>query len=639
MRSLLVPGLLALFLAVAPRAQVPELPGVRAVADEVGKRLDVPSGLAVVRVGELLHRSDHGDFQGSTELPIASASKWLAVATVLTLVDEGKLDLDVPVGRYVAEFDRADKKALTLRMCLACTGGVAPRLAGGMRGMDMAKFAAAAADSALRGQPGATFQYGGVGFQIAAVAAERVTGQRWHDLFAERIAAKLRMPATKFGTLVPVGGEAGTTALPWVAGGAVSTLDDYTRFLRMLLGKGELDGVRVLSEASVAAMFRDQVSAHVEVHAVGFDAEQVRYGLGTWITTLADGVLRVSDPGAFGFTPWLDADLGIGGVYAVRDRVARVLPQVERIQEAVRAAMRSPLVAGESSTVELEHDGRDRRYHLHVPPHAQNIVGLPLLLVLHGGGGSGEQARTATGLAEAGVRAGFVVVFPDGTGALRQKLLTWNSGGIAVYASEHDIDDVGFLRAVVKDVQRRVPIDGQKVFAAGHSNGGMMCHRLAREAADVFAGIAVVAGAMNFTAVEAKSPIAVLLIHGSADQHVLYDGGTPRAAIGRAGERKDASVRMAIDYYLARNGLNGYPDKKLDGKVCTEAWVIGKGGTTTLPVKVVTLDGGGHAWPGSTEKPSRLSDTPFPFDASASILQFFTEVAASRPPAAVPAGR
>jgi polyhydroxybutyrate depolymerase len=357
------------------------------------------------------------------------------------------------------------------------------------------------------------------------------------------------------------------------------------------------------------------------------------------LTTLADGVVRGSDPGAFGFTPWIDPDLGIGGVFAVRDRVGRVLPQLERIQVAVRAAMRSPQVAGEASTVALEHGGRERRYHLHVPPHAQNIAGMPLLLVLHGGGGNGEQVRATTGLAEAGVRAGFVVVFPDGTGPLRQKLLTWNSGGIAVYAAEHDIDDVAFLRAVVKDVQRRVPIDAERVFAAGHSNGGMMCHRLAREAADVFSGIAVVAGAMNFTAVDAKSPIAMLLIHGTADQHVLYDGGTPRAAIGRAGERKDASVRTAIDYYLERNGLNGYPDKRIDGKVGTETWATGKNGTTTLPVRVVTLDGGGHAWPGSAEKTSRLADTPFPFEASAAILQFFGEVSATRQTTAVPVGR
>lgn len=617
-----------------------ELPAVRAVADAVVGQLAVEgAGLVVLLDGAPMHRSHHGSFTGDTVLPIASASKWLAVATVLTLVDEGKLDLDVPVARYVTEFDRADKRTLTLRQCLACTGGVAARLGGAMRGWDSAKFAAAAADAPLREQPGSAFRYGGVGFQIAAVAAERVTGKRWHDLFAERIAAPCGMRDTKCGTLLPPGGEAGTAKLPWVAGGFVSSLDDYTRFLQMLVRKGEVDGLRVLSEASIAAMWRDQVADFVEVQPVGFAAEWVRYGLGTWITRAAPGALRVSDPGAFGFTPWIDLDLGVAGVFAVKDRVQRVLPQLARLQTIVREAVQSPAVAGAATTVALEHDGRERRYHLHVPPHAANIVGMPLLVVLHGGGGSGEQVRAATGLAEAGVRAGFVVAFPDGTGPLRGRLLTWNSGGIEVYASQHDVDDVGFVRAVVHDVMRRVPIDDTRVFAAGHSNGGMMCHRLAREAADVFAGIAVVAGAMNFTAVDATSPIAVLIVHGSEDQHVRYDGGAPRAALGRSGERSDASVQAAVDYYLARNGLVGYPEAEQDGKVRRETWARGKGGKPTLPVRRITLDGGGHAWPGSSETPRLLADTPFPFDASAEILSFFATLSAVPPPAAVPVGR
>ncbi len=618
-----------LFVLANAAAQTPQLPGVQAAADEIARRLGGGGvGLTVVRGDELLHHGVHGGFDAGAPLPIASASKWLAVATVLTLVDEGKLDLDVPVARYVAEFDRADKRDLTLRQCLACTGGVAARLPGRMRGWDMGRFAAAAADAALRDQPGSAFRYGGVGFQIAAVAAERAGGKRWHDLFAERVAAPLGMVHTRFGTLAPPGGDAGTTELPWVAGGAVSTLDDYTRFVRMLAGGGELDGVRVLQPKSVGAMWRDQVPAHVDVQPVGFAAEHVRYGLGTWLEQLAGGGSRASDPGAFGFTPWLDLDLGVGGVFAVHDRVQRVLPQLRRVQDDVRAAIRSPEIAGTAATVALDHGGRDRRYHLHVPPAATAgaRTGLPLLVVLHGGGGSGEQARDATRLGELGVRAGFAVAFPDGTGPLRSRLLTWNSGDLPVYAAEHGVDDVDFLRAVVGDVQRRVAIDPQRVFAAGHSNGGMMCHRLAREAADVFAGIAVVAGAMNFTAADAAQPLAVLLVHGTADEHVRVDGGRPRAATGRAGDRVDASLEQAIDYYVARNGLSGYPHERVDGKVTVRTWADGRHGAAAPPVRAILLDGGGHSWPGA-EAPQRAgADQPFPFAASAAVVEFFASL-------------
>ena len=316
--------------------------------------------------------------------------------------------------------------------------------------------------------------------------------------------------------------------------------------------------------------------------------------------------------------------------------MARILPQLRRVQDAVRAAARSPAVAGTEERVRIDHGGRERHYLLHVPPHEQRTHGLPLLVVLHGGGGNGEQARAATGLAETGTRAGFVVAFPDGTGPLRGKLLTWNSGGIAVYAAEHDVDDTGFLRAVVADIQRRVPIDSTRVFASGHSNGGMMCHRLARQAADLFRGIAVVAGAMNFTASDADSPIAVLLIHGTADEHVRFEGGAPRAAIGRAGERSDASVRSAVDYYVARNGLRGYPETTQDGKVRIDTWAQPKAENATAPVRLIALDGGGHGWPGSTEPVRAIADTPFPFDAAGAIVAFFAGLAPVRPPAAAP---
>jgi poly(3-hydroxybutyrate) depolymerase/CubicO group peptidase (beta-lactamase class C family) len=628
---------LAVLLASAPSlAQTPELPPVtEAVAGVVNTLQLKGAGLVAVRAGGELHRSTHGNFDAATPLPIASASKWLAVAAIMTLVDAEQLDLDQPVARYLPEFDRDDKRRLTLRQCLACTGGVPARLPESLRGMDMKAFVAEAADTALREQSGTTFRYGGVGFQIVAAAAERVSGKSWHELFATAIAAPLGLRNTKFGTLQPIGGEAGSAALPWVAGGALSTLDDYARFLRMLVGRGELDGVRVLRASSVESMFRDQVPAMVEVHAVGFDADDVRYGLGTWLQRLPDGAIRVSDPGAFGFTPWIDLDLGIGGVFGVVDRAARVLEQLKRVQQVLRTTVASPMVAGTEREVKLSHGGRDRRYLVHVPPHDGKSA-LPLLLVLHGGGGNADQVRETTGLATAGVRAGFVVVFADGTGPLRGKLLTWNSGGIPVWAVEHGVDDVGFLRAVVASVQGQVSIDPQRVFACGHSNGGMMCHRLARDAGDLFAGIAVVSGAMNHRSTDAQQPIAVLLLHGTADQHVRYDGGAPAKAIGRAGERVDASVQDAIDYYLERNGLRAEKVTERSGKVRIDDYDGARGGVASAPVRVITIEGAGHSWPGGKTPVRAVADTPFPFDASAAIVKFFAEFAPVRPPAATP---
>lgn len=641
MRSLAFVGLAALCSSLLAQ-EPPQLAPLAEAAQRVVHSLQLPgAGLAVVRDTGLLHRSVHGKFTAEQVLPIASASKWLAVATVLTLADEGLIDLDTPVARYVEEFDRADKRTVTVRQCLSCTAGFAERLGGSVRRMDMKEFAAAAADAPLRASPGSEFRYSGLSFQVAALVAERVTGKSWHDLFAARIAAPLDLRHTFFGALQPIAADVGKTALPWVAGGAVSTLADYTSFVRLLVGKGEIDGRRVLSEESVATMLRNQVPPLVEVHAPGMDLGDVRYGLGSWITAIDASARRASDPGAFGFTPWVDLDLGIGGVFAVQDRVGRVLPHVSRLQADVREVCSSPLVSGTDIVVELGHGGRERSYRLHVPANLQRGAkgqGAPLLVVLHGGGGNAEQVEASSGFSALADREGFVVAFPDGTGRLRGRLLTWNSGGIKVYAADENVDDVGFLREVVRDVLPRAAIDPARVFAVGHSNGGMMCHRLAREAADVFAGIAVVAGAMNFTATQAASPLAVLMIHGTADEHVKIHGGAPEQAIGRAGDREDASLQAAIDYYVARNQLRGYPSTEQEGKVRIDTYAVGQAGQEgRAPVRVITLDGGGHAWPGSAEKTTRRADEPFPFDATAAIWQFFAQSAGKAPQGSQPA--
>lgn len=636
-RSIFVAGVLgAVVLAqepgrpVAPGAPV-EPPRVEAIAAAVDTMLDglgrAPAGLVVLRGQEVVHQSLHRGLLADEPMPIASASKWLAVATVLAVVDEGLLDLDAPIGRYVVELDRPDKRAVTLRQCLSCSAGWPSRLPGNQRDWDSAKFAAVAADASLRDAPGTAFRYGGVTFQIAAIAAERVTGKDWHTLFAERIGGPLGMAATKFAAMQPFGADPGTTKLPGVAGAAVSTLADYTRFVQMLLAEGEFGGRRVLTRESVAALLRDQVPEPVLVRTPNDYGEAfagVRYGFGSWLVRPEGTWLRACDPGAFGFTPWLDLDLGIGGVLAIRDRAPRVLPRLAAVQAVVREVLQEPAQKGESVVIELEHGGRTRRFSLFVPAKPQlgpQGVGAALVVVLHGGGGNGEQVAATTRFAELAAREGFVVAFPDGTGPLRGRLLTWNAGGIKVYASEQGVDDVGFLREVVRTVQRRTAIDPQRVFAVGHSNGAMLCHRLAREAADVFAGFAAVAGAMNFTAVDSATPIAALLIHGTADRHVRIEGGVPEVAIGKAGDRQDASLQAAIDYYVRRNGCAAEAKRSVEGKVVVDEYAPAAGGGA--PVRVVQLEGGGHAWPGAAERTTRRADQPFPWDATAAIWAFF----------------
>ncbi|MFK7739806.1 MAG: serine hydrolase [Planctomycetota bacterium] len=616
----------------------PELPLVREAVEKMAKRIGSDAaGLGVVWSDSVIHLGTHGGLGADTVVPIASASKWLAVATILTLVDDGTLELDLPVARYLKEFDRDDKRLITIRQCLACTGGFAARVGGRMRGWDMDTFVAKAADAPLRARPNSEFRYGGMCFQIAAAAAVRASGRSWHTLFYERIARPIGMSKTSFGALRPIASAAGTTALPWVAGGAVSTLEDYTRFVAMLVGGGRVgegrteDGIAidrvVLSEKLIAEMWRDQVRPILDVRAaVGADTfESTRYGLGSWIDTRDDGAfVRVSNPGAFGWTAWIDLDLGVGGVLAIQDRVEPVLRHLGAVQQAVRDAVLSPSISGMSETLELRHDGRRRRYHLHVPPHNKNEAGMPLLVVLHGERSSGEAIRQQSRLHELGRTAGFIVAFPDGTGLLPGKQLVWNAGYGDVRQPGKKADDVGFVAALVRDVQQRVPVDGRRVFVAGHGSGGMLAHRLAREAGQVFAGVAVVAGVMNDVQRDATSGCAALLVHCDGDELVPIDGSEKGRLVGRKRSAPIASLQDAVDYYVARNDLLAYPRSETLNGVSRARYEVPRSSRDEIfPVHVVRIQGGSHAWPGSPDGDVERLGRSHKWPASQAILDFF----------------
>lgn len=623
--SLLVGGLAG----QASPAQPGVLAPVAAEAERVARAIGVDAaGCAMVRADRVVHVSTYGALAADTAMPIADASRWLTVATILTLVADGTLELDLPLARYVEEFERDDKRRVTLRQCLDGTGGLPDQLGERMRRWDMDKFAREASREALRSLPNSAFVYSDVGLQLAAVAAERATGRSWHELFAARIAKPLRLTATRFGTFEPLGGDPGTAALPWVAAGAVASLDDYARFVQLLLADGRLGDRQLLPRELVHEMFRDQVRSQIDVRDSSLLMHDARYGLGTWIEPLTDGGVRVSAPGARGFTPWLDLDLGVGCVFAVEDRAQRVLRHLPRLREVVRDAARSAAVVGADDTIQLRHKGRDRRYHLHLPAGVDTLGDLPLLVALHGEGRDGEAMRRATGLADFAGRNGFVVAFPDGTGRLAGSL-SWNAGDIDVYAAHKRVDDVGFLKAMVRDIQLRTAIDARRVYVVGFDNGGAMCHRLARQAADVFAGVAVVGGVMlqDLDADDAGSPIAALLVHSDDDARFAVAGGQLRRGSHRVGY---PGLRRVTDYYVTRNNVQAYPDvEAADGVEVTE-YGTSSADAPVMPVRVVRLARGGHAWPGG-------SDVAADWSATREVVRFFRELGeAADEPAAVP---
>jgi CubicO group peptidase (beta-lactamase class C family) len=167
--------------------------------------------------------------------------------------------------------------------------------------------------------PGTQFTYSSTGPTIAARVVELLTGQPFETAFQERIAEPLGMGDTSF-TKTPGGEEA--DAAPDPAAGAVSSADDYLRFVQMLDQGGRFDSNAVLSPASTSAMLRIETAhAHFKDDPTAADLDSAGYGLGAWVESAEkDGAARLIDgSGAYGTYPWIDEDRGVYGIVLVYD--------------------------------------------------------------------------------------------------------------------------------------------------------------------------------------------------------------------------------------------------------------------------------------------------------------------------------
>jgi polyhydroxybutyrate depolymerase len=280
----------------------------------------------------------------------------------------------------------------------------------------------------------------------------------------------------------------------------------------------------------------------------------------------------------------------------------------ERIKEWRQKQSATPpqgpakITAAGDYTYELSHGGLQRKYIVHVPPKYNAASAAPMVLALHGGGGFAEyQANEENyGLISKSNQAGFVAVFPNGYSPFRGgKFATWNAGTCCAGARDRNIDDVGFLRAVVADVSQRLNIDRAKVYSIGMSNGALMSYRLACEAPDMIKGIMAVAGTDNTTQCTPKSAVSILHIHAKNDDHVNVGGGAGAATRDLSKVTNFTSVNHTIDKWVRLNQCNPKPKRVLevDGASCD----LYSGCSGDSQVKLCLTERGGHSWPGGTK--------------------------------------
>ncbi len=196
-------------------------------------------------------------------------------------------------------------------------------------------------------------------------------------------------------------------------------------------------------------------------------------------------------------------------------------PAAPTTRPATRPA---PLGAG-THRRELTVDNRLRSYLVHVPPAYDPAKPIPVVVAFHGAMMNAGLMVAFTGLNDKADQAGFVAVYPNGTG-LGEISLFFNAS--AAPAPGGPPDDVAFTAALLDDVASVVRVDPERVYATGMSNGGMMCHRVAAELSNRFAAVAPVAGTLALPEIHADRPVPVIHFHGTADKIVPFDGPTGR---------------------------------------------------------------------------------------------------------------
>jgi polyhydroxybutyrate depolymerase len=246
--------------------------------------------------------------------------------------------------------------------------------------------------------------------------------------------------------------------------------------------------------------------------------------------------------------------------------------------------------------------GVNRSYRVYHP--AGLAAAAPLVVMLHGVSGSGEQAENSYGWDPLADSAKFVVAYPDGVER------AWNGHGCCGQPARENIDDVGFITAMVGEISATLTIDKSRVYAAGMSNGGIMSYALACNSG-IFAAI----GADSATQTDpcpAPHPTSVIHIHGTADRLVPYNGGQGASFVNGPSIADVNAFWRNVDHC-------GPPD------IATNAPVTNSTATCAdnRNVVLITIEGARHQWPDGSTALEGADPTSHALNATQTIWQFF----------------
>jgi polyhydroxybutyrate depolymerase len=290
------------------------------------------------------------------------------------------------------------------------------------------------------------------------------------------------------------------------------------------------------------------------------------------------------------------------------------------LMAAAAAAAVSPAAGPPAGRQSLSYQGLQRGYVVRLPPAAAAGTRWPVVLVLHGGGGDAASAEKTTGFTAKAQREGFIVVYPEGSGRLAKHLLTWNAGHCCGQAMQQRVDDVGFIRALLDRLAADYPVDPQRVYVTGLSNGGMMAHRLAIELPDRLAAIAPVVATLFGDERAPRSGVSALMINGALDEAVPAAGGMPGGRFPGAWDGTPALPATAQGrFWAAAGGCAAAAETTRDGAVERTRYRCPPG----RAVELLMLADHPHGWPGGVPGSRRAAAPSTALNATDEIWEFF----------------
>lgn len=277
-------------------------------------------------------------------------------------------------------------------------------------------------------------------------------------------------------------------------------------------------------------------------------------------------------------------------------------------------------------------DGIQRQYIIHLPPAFNTLIKVPVIFALHGGGGTAKSAVSFYDLEPLADKNNFIIVYPDAVNK------AWKIPGMAtrVKGADTSVNDLHFMNVLLDTMIAEYKADPQKIFLTGISRGAMFSFYLAGAMNERVAAIAAVSGGISqtqFPTYSFQRPIPVLMINGTRDPLVSYEGGYGKLNRRNKGN-EDADLVPAekllqkivtMDHCNTNSQTVVLPDSDpSDG--CTETEYIYNGNDVT--VDFIKIENGGHTWPGGTQYLPKflIGRLCRDFNASQKIFDFFMDV-------------